>query len=77
MMFGGTFGAVVGGVGAPIFAWPCMRTVPLGRAIGWSAVATVAGAAVGLLTGHPAVGGCLGFGIGALGLWATHRVPTA
>jgi hypothetical protein len=77
MMFGGTFGAFVGGIGAPILAWAFMRTVPLGRAIGWSAVATVAGALGGLLAGHPALGGCLGFGLGAIALWATHRSPTA
>ena len=77
MMFGGTFGALVGGIGAPLFAWLFMRTVPLGRAIGWSAVATVAGAAGGLVVGHPALGGCVGFGLGALALWATHRAPTA
>lgn len=77
MAVGGSFGALVGGIGAPVLAWTFMRTVPLGRAIGWSAFATVAGAATGLLLGHPAIGGCLGFGIGALALRAIHRSPSA
>ena len=77
MLLGGTFGAVVGGIGAPLLSWALLRHVPLGRAIAVSAVATVAGAALGLLAGHPAIGGCLGFGIGALGLRLTHRPPTA
>lgn len=77
MMFGGTFGALVGGVGAPLLGWLFLRTVPLGRAIGWSAIATLTGASIGTLVGYPVLGGCLGFGLGALILWATHRVPPA
>ena len=78
IMFGGTFGAVVGGLGAPILSWLLLRTVPLGRAIGWSIIATLGGAGVGLLAGgHPALGGCAGFAVGTVVLRLTHRAPTA
>ena len=77
MALGGTFGAIVGGVGAPLLSWLFLRRVPLGRAIVWSTVATIVGAFAGLLAGHPALGGCAGFGLGAIILRATHRAPTA
>jgi hypothetical protein len=77
MMFGGTFGALVGGVGAPALSWLFLRRVPLGRAILWSTVSTIVGAGAGiLLGGHAAIGGCVGFILGALVLRATHRGRT-
>ena len=76
MSMGGTFGAAVGAVGTPIIAWTLLRTVPLGRAIGGTALATVTGATVGALAfGHPAIGGCIGFLLGGLVLRLSHRAP--
>ena len=34
LVFGGTFGALVGAAGAPLVTWLLLRRVPLGRAIG-------------------------------------------
>ena len=42
-------GAAIGAVLAPVFAWGLLRTVPLGRAIGWTALGTIAGVIVGPL----------------------------
>ena len=75
MMFGGTFGALVGGVGAPILSWIFLRHVPLGRAIVGTTIATLLGAAVGVLAGYPAIGGCVGFAVGAAVLRLLHRAP--
>ena len=73
MMFGGTFGALVGGIGAPLLSWFLMRDVPIGRAIAWCSMATIAGAAIGWFgSGHPAIGGCAGFAVGAVLLRLTH-----
>ena len=44
---GAGFGAVTGGVLAPIAAWTLMRFVPIGRAIGGTALGTTLGAVVG------------------------------
>ena len=40
-------GAAIGAVAGPALAWALLRTVPLGRAVGWTAVGTVVGAAIG------------------------------
>jgi hypothetical protein len=73
---GALAGALMGSVLAPITAWSLMRFVPLWRAIGESALATVTGAIVGTLAG-PAigqglvssiVGGLLGFLLAAVHL---------
>ena len=77
MMFGGTFGVVVGGIGAPALSWLFLRRVPLGRAILWTTVSTILGTGAGISFGHPAIGGCIGFLLGALVLRATHRAQTA
>jgi hypothetical protein len=62
MMFGGTFGALVGAVGAPLMGWLFFRHVPLGRAMLVTGAGTVAGAGIGLAAaGRPLIGGCLGF----------------
>lgn len=67
LIFGGSFGAATGAVGAPVLAWGLLRYVPLGRAIGWTAAGTVVGCALGLLTHwHPALSGVLGFVAGAV-----------
>jgi hypothetical protein len=78
MMFGGTFGAIVGGIGAPILSWLFLRSVPLGVAIVATTIATIAGAGAGMLASdRPVLGGCAGFVIGALLLRMIHRSPTA
>jgi hypothetical protein len=62
MMFGGTFGALVGAVGAPVTGWLFFRHVPLGRAMIVTGAGTMAGAAIGLaVAGSPLIGGCVGF----------------
>ena len=79
----GSFGAVVGLVGAPALGWILLRRVPLGRAILFTALGTVVGAVGGELL-HPLdpyahavpgvlLGAFLGF-IGA-GVLARLRVP--
>jgi hypothetical protein len=40
-------GASLGALGAPAIAWLLLRYVPLGKAIAWSTVGTVAGGVVG------------------------------
>jgi hypothetical protein len=40
-------GAVIGAIGAPAMAWLLLRHVPLGKAVAWSTLGTVAGAVVG------------------------------
>lgn len=64
------FGAAIGAVLAPVFAWGLLRTVPLGRAIGWTALGTIAGVIVGPLL-NPAwliPGALVGFTSAAVGL---------
>ena len=46
---GAGFGALVGSVAGPAVAWGLLRRVPLGKAVLWGAVGTVAGALVGEL----------------------------
>lgn len=75
MMFGGTFGAVVGAIGAPTAGWLFFRQVPLGRAMGVTAAGTLLGAAVGWLGFRsPVIGGCAGFLAAALLLRLTRRL---
>lgn len=64
MRHGGAVGAIMGAITAPVMAWGVMRPVPLGRAIGWSAVGTVLGALVPFV--DPMLGGLLGFLGGSL-----------
>jgi hypothetical protein len=78
MIFGGTFGAIVGGLGAPTLGWLLLRRVPLGRAILWTTVATIASALLGILVaGRPVTGALTGFALAPLVLWVLHRRPTA
>jgi hypothetical protein len=70
------FGAIIGGVMAPVVAWGLLRRVPLGRAVGWSAVGTVVGAVAGMIVQeNPVTGAVAGFVAAAIWLWARHR-PT-
>lgn len=46
MAFGGTFGALVGAIGAPATGWLFFRHVPLGRAMLVTGAGTLAGAAI-------------------------------
>ncbi|MET0398630.1 MAG: hypothetical protein ABW277_17710 [Longimicrobiaceae bacterium] len=62
--FGVGIGAPVGAVLGPVAAWLLMRHVPLGHAIGGTALGTLAGAALGLLLLLPQfvyMGAVLGF----------------
>ena len=69
LMFGGTFGAAVGAVGAPLLAWVAFPHVPLGRALLATGLGTITGAVAGLtLGGAPVLGGCLGFLVAGLAL---------
>lgn len=70
------FGAIIGGVMAPVVAWGILRRVPLGRAVAWSAVGTVVGAIAGMIVlENPVIGAVAGFVVAAIWLWARHR-PT-
>lgn len=74
MMFGGTFGALVGAVAAPVLGLFLFRHVPLGRAMLVTAAGTLAGAAIGLaVAGAPIIGSCAGFVVAAvlLRFWRT------
>ena len=67
LLFGGTFGALVGAVGAPVLGWGLLRHVPLGRAIGLTALGTVAGALGGYALGwYATASGVLGFVAGGV-----------
>ena len=69
LMFGGTFGALVGALGAPLMGWYFFRHVPLGRAMAITGIGTVAGALVGLAAATtPVIGGCVGFALAAVAL---------
>ncbi|MFN8572177.1 MAG: hypothetical protein U0132_08975 [Gemmatimonadaceae bacterium] len=76
-------GAMVGAVVAPLYSWLVLRTVPLGRAIAWTAIGTVIGGAGGVLlpAGNPIVTSIAGFMLsGAAVRVYTHvrqgRLPT-
>lgn len=71
ILYGGTFGAVMGVVLGPASAWLLMRHVPLRKAVGGTALGTLAGSLPGLL-GDPLLGfmgALLGFGAAAFLLW--------
>lgn len=62
---GGMMGVVLG----PLSAWLLMRYVPIGLAIGGTALGTLAGAAVGIVVGGLGTGltgGLIGFAVTAL-----------
>lgn len=69
LAFAASFGARAGAVLGPVAAWLLMRHVPLGRAIGGTALGTLAGGALGLLLAGPVESlpaGLLGFGAAAV-----------
>jgi hypothetical protein len=71
LLRGAAFGGAVGAVAGPAAAWLLMRHVPLGLAIGGTALGTLAGAALGLLIGgwEGSFGGAfLGFTLVAVAL---------
>jgi hypothetical protein len=70
LLAGATFGAPLGAVLLPVAGWLLMRHVPLGRALVWTTVGTVAGGLVGwflpasvqrFMLGKTLVGGIIGF----------------
>jgi hypothetical protein len=64
LVFGGSFGALVGALGAPLLGWCFFRHVPLGRAMVITSIGTIDGALVGLVAGRdPVIAGVLGFAI--------------
>jgi hypothetical protein len=77
MMFGGTFGAVVGAVAAPVAGWFLFRHVPLGRAMAVTALGTLLGAALGWGGARsPVLGGCVGFFVAAVLLRLSRRLTS-
>jgi hypothetical protein len=69
LTFAASFGARTGAVLGPVAAWLLMRHVPLWRAIGGTALGTLAGGALGLLLVGPVESipaGVLGFGAAAV-----------
>ena len=70
-------GGLVGGVTAPLLAWGLMRRVPLGRAIGYSALGTIIGGTIGMIVAAPLgaiLGGIAGFVVAAAILSVRHSV---
>lgn len=67
----GAYGAVIGAVLGPLAAWLLMRHVPLWKAIGGTALGTLAGSLLGLVgDGQMGFAGAfLGYGAAALLLW--------
>jgi hypothetical protein len=78
---GAAFGSVAGGILAPIAAWTLMRSVPLGRAIGETAIGATLGAVVGFFLAPvfilgivwPIGGALLGFTAAATRLHFAYR----
>jgi hypothetical protein len=48
---GVSFGAIIGGILAPLTGWLLLRRVPLGLAVGGTALGAVSGAVIGLIVG--------------------------
>ncbi|HEU4453259.1 MAG TPA: hypothetical protein VFR81_09370 [Longimicrobium sp.] len=70
--WGAMVGAALGAVLGPLSAWLLMRHVPIGLAIGGTALGTLVGAVIGLFVNR--LGGALAFGLGgfavaAIALW--------
>jgi len=59
LTWGGSFGAVVGAMVAPLAGWTFLRHVPLGRAVGATAAGTLVGALI--VVPQPVIGGILGY----------------
>ena len=80
LLVGAYFGAPIGSVVLPAFAWVLLRRVALGRVIALSVAGTVAGGVLGWairLGGNAIVGGLkgavLGFVIAAVSMWLAER----
>jgi MFS family permease len=76
LLISAMFGAMVGGVFGPVAAWLLMRHVPLWRAVGGTALGTLAASVLGLLVGGWEMSfnaALLGFGASAVYLCA--RTP--
>lgn len=70
--WGAMVGAALGAVLGPLSAWLLMRHVPIGMALGWTALGTLAGAIIGIFVsglGGALVFGLGGFAVAALALW--------
>lgn len=73
LAFGAVLGAQIGAVTAPLGGFLLLRSVPLGRAVGWTTLASVVGGAIGSFARPdafpapmPVVGALLGFLLVAL-----------
>ncbi|HEY7635556.1 MAG TPA: hypothetical protein VH763_08435 [Gemmatimonadales bacterium] len=70
----GIFGGAVGAVLGPAAGFSILRHVPLGRAIGWTALGAILGGVVGgPLSMGLLLGPVVGFGVAALALYASVR----
>ena len=81
MLTGAGGGAILGAVLAPITGWVLLRHVPIGRAMGYATLGTMAGATVGLLAARDEWwlgGGLIGFTLTAIWLrLSTKSTPRA
>ncbi len=69
-LFGGALGAVLG----PAAGFSILRHVPLGKAIGWTAVGAIVGGLLGVpLSMGLILGPVVGFGVASLALYASVR----
>ncbi len=69
-LFGGALGAVLG----PAAGFSILRHVPLGKAIGWTAVGAIVGGLIGVpLSMGLILGPVVGFGVASLALYASVR----
>ncbi|MET0398629.1 MAG: hypothetical protein ABW277_17705 [Longimicrobiaceae bacterium] len=76
--FVGMYGAAMGAVLGPVAAWLLMRRVPLWKAIGGTALGTLAGSLLGLVgDGEMGFAGAfLGFGAAAFLMWLENAWKT-
>jgi hypothetical protein len=69
-LFGGALGAVLG----PAAGFSILRHVPLGKAIGWTAVGAILGGLLGVpLSMGTILGPVVGFGVASIALYASVR----
>lgn len=73
LVIGGGFGAIVGGVSAPLLGVTLLRRVPYGLAMLGTAAGTVLGAAAGFLLGNVVKGGLAGYALAAVVLFLCYR----
>ncbi|MET0398628.1 MAG: hypothetical protein ABW277_17700 [Longimicrobiaceae bacterium] len=78
VLFIGAYGAAMGAVLGPLAAWLLMRHVPLWKAIGGTALGTLAGSLLGLVgDGEMGFAGAfLGFGAAAFLMWLENAWKT-